>query len=110
MELQKKKRNSFRAEHGKKKIKNAFTKLPPIKSVLITLESFTIENPSGTNENNKIVYSKIDSMISKESVVALKNNRMLSDDIINVLQNMLNREYPDVKGLQDPVLGHYNLM
>ena len=84
--------------------------MPPIKSVLITLESFTIENPSGTNENNKIVYSKIDSMISKESVVALKSNRMLSDDIINALQNMLNREYPDVKGLQDPVLGHYNLM
>ena len=49
-------------------------------------------------------------MISKESVVALKSNRMLSDDIINALQNMLNRQYPDVKGLQDSVLGHYNLM
>ena len=35
---------------------------------------------------------------------------MLSDYIINALQNMLNnQEYPDVKGLQDPVLGHYNL-
>ena len=44
-------------------------------------------------------------MISKESVLALKNNRMLSDDIINALQNMLSREYPDVKGLQDPALG-----
>ena len=30
---------------------------------------------------------------------------MLSDDIINALQNMLSREYPDVKGMQDPVLG-----
>ena len=30
---------------------------------------------------------------------------MLSDDIINALQNMLNWEYPDVTGLQDPVLG-----
>ena len=40
-------------------------------------------------------------MISKESVLGLKNNRMLSDDIINALHNMLNREYPDVKGLQD---------
>ena len=44
-------------------------------------------------------------MISKESILSLKNNRMLSDDIINALQNMLNRVYPDVKGLQDPVLG-----
>ena len=44
-------------------------------------------------------------MISKESVLALKNNRMLSDDIINALQNMLSREYPDVKGLRDPALG-----
>ena len=44
-------------------------------------------------------------MISKESVLALKNNRMLSDDIINALQNMLSREYPDEKGLQDPALG-----
>ena len=35
-------------------------------------------------------------MISQESVI---------DNIINTLQNMLNREYPDVKGLQDPVLG-----
>ena len=47
-------------------------------------------DPSGTDENNKTVYNKIDSMISKKSVVALKNNRMLSDDIINALQNMLN--------------------
>ena len=30
---------------------------------------------------------------------------MLSDDIINTLQNMLNRGYPNVKDLQDPVLG-----
>ena len=44
-------------------------------------------------------------MISKESILALKNNRMLSDDIINALQNMLNREYPDVKDMQGPVLG-----
>ena len=68
-------------------------------------ESVTIEDPSGTDENNNTFCNKIDSMISKESVVALKNNRMLSDDVINSLQNMLNREYPDVKGLQDPVLG-----
>ena len=68
-------------------------------------EIITIEDPSGTDENNKTVYSKIDSIITKESLVAIKSNRMLSDDIINALQNMLNREYPDVKGLQDPVLG-----
>ena len=30
---------------------------------------------------------------------------MLSDDIIKTLQNMLNRGYPNVKDLQDPVLG-----
>ena len=30
---------------------------------------------------------------------------MLSNDIINALQNMLSREYPDTKGMQDPVLG-----
>ena len=30
---------------------------------------------------------------------------MLSDDIINALHNMLSREYPDVKGMRDPVLG-----
>ena len=29
---------------------------------------------------------------------------VLSDDVINILQNMLNPEYADVKGLQDPVL------
>ena len=44
-------------------------------------------------------------MISKESAVAVKNNRKFSDNIINALQNMLNREYRDVKGRQDPVLG-----
>ena len=32
--------------------------------------------------------NKIDSMISKENVVALKNNGMLSDDIINTLQRI----------------------
>ena len=68
-------------------------------------ESITIEDPSITDENNKIVYNKIDSVISKESVLGLKNNRLLSDDIINALQNMLSREYPDVKGLQGPALG-----
>ena len=68
-------------------------------------ERVTIEDPSGTDENNKTVYNKIGSMISKESLVAIKNNRMLSDDIINALQNMLNREYPDVKGLKYHVLG-----
>ena len=68
-------------------------------------ESITIEDPSSTDENNKIVYNKIDSVISKESVLGLKNNRLLTDDIINALQNMLSREYPDVKGLQGPALG-----
>ena len=48
-------------------------------------ESVTLEDPSSTDENNKTVYNKIDSMISKESVLALKNNRLLSDDIINAL-------------------------
>ena len=57
-------------------------------------ERVTKEDPSGTDENNKsYIYNKIDSMISKESVFALKNNRMLSDDIITTLQNMLNQEY-----------------
>ena len=68
-------------------------------------ESITIEDPSSTDENNKIVYNKIDSVISKESVLGLKNNRLLSDDIINALQKILSREYPDVKGLHDPALG-----
>ena len=44
-------------------------------------------------------------MVSKESAAALKNNRTLSDDNFNTLQNMLNREYPHVNGLLDPVLG-----
>ena len=48
-------------------------------------ESVTIEDPSRTDENNKTVYNKIDSMISKKSVLALKNNRLLSEDIINAL-------------------------
>ena len=48
-------------------------------------ERVTIEDPSSADENNKIVYNKIDSMISKKSDLALKNNRMLSDDIINAL-------------------------
>ena len=43
-------------------------------------ESVTIEDPSSTDENSKTVYNKIDSMILKESVLALKNNSMLSDD------------------------------
>ena len=29
---------------------------------------------------------------------------LLSDDVINILQNMLNPEYTDVKSLQDPAL------
>ena len=29
---------------------------------------------------------------------------MVNDDIINKLQNMLNQDYPNVKGLQDPAL------
>ena len=48
-------------------------------------ENVTIEDPSSTDENNKTVYNKIDSMISNESVLAFKNNRLLSDDIINAL-------------------------
>ena len=68
-------------------------------------ESVTIKDPSGLDENNKTIYNNIDSTISKESAVALKNNRKFSDDIINTLQNMLNRDYRDVKGLQDHVLG-----
>ena len=35
-------------------------------------ESVTIEDRSSTDENNKTVYHKIYSMISKESVLALK--------------------------------------
>ena len=45
-------------------------------------ESVAIEDPSSTDGNNKAVYSKIDSMVSKESVVVLKSNRMLSDDLL----------------------------
>ena len=66
-------------------------------------ESVTVEDPSGTDGNSKT--DKIDYMVSKESVAALKNNRTLSDDNFNTLQNMLNREYPHINGLLDPVLG-----
>ena len=66
-------------------------------------ESVTVEDPSGTDENSKT--DKIDYMVSKESVAALKNNRTLSDDNFNTLQNMLNREYPHINGRLDPVLG-----
>ena len=45
-------------------------------------ESVAIEHPSSTDGNNKAVYNKIDSMISKESIVVLKSNRMLSDDLL----------------------------
>ena len=61
-----------------------------------TSESVTVEDPPSTDENNNTFCNKIDSMMSKESVVALKYDRMLSDDIINALQNTLNRDYPDV--------------
>ena len=51
-------------------------------------ESVTIEDPSGTVRIIKPFTIKTDSMISKESVLALKNNRMLSDNSINALQNI----------------------
>ena len=54
-------------------------------------ESVTIEDPAGKDENNKTVYNKIDSIMSKESPLAIKNNSILNDDIINALQNMLNK-------------------
>ena len=39
--------------------------------------------------NNKTVYNRIGSTIPKENDPVLKNNRMLSDNNINALQNML---------------------
>ena len=54
--------------------------------------------------NNKTVYNRIGSTIPKENDPVLKNNRMLSDNNINALQNMLKQQYPDVNGLQDPLL------
>ena len=67
------KRNSFRAKHWKKKIKNHFHKIATDKKVFCSLESFTIENLKyllGTDEN-KTIYNEIDSTILKESIVAL---------------------------------------
>ena len=54
--------------------------------------------------NNKTVYNRIGSTIPKENDPVLKNNRMLSDNNINALQNMLKQQYPDVNDLQDPLL------
>ena len=48
------------------------------------------------DENDKIVYDKIDSMISSGSVVAQRSS-MFNDDVISTLQNLLIREHLDVK-------------
>lgn len=55
-------------------------------------------------ENNQTVYNRIDSSILKEDDAVLKNNRILSYDGINALQNILNQKSPDVNGLQGPLL------
>ena len=54
--------------------------------------------------NDKTVYNRINSTIPKKNDAIHKSNRMLSDNNINALQNMLKQQYPDVNGLQDPFL------
>ena len=66
-------------------------------------ENVTIEG-TPDKENNKIVYNRTDSTILKKNHAVLKNNRILSYDGINALQNILNQESPDVNGLQGPIL------
>ena len=56
------------------------------------------------DENDKIVYDKIDSMISSGSVVAHRSS-MFNDDVISALQNLLIREHLDVKSSSGHVLG-----
>jgi len=35
----------------------------------------------------------------------ISNKRMLNDNVINAVQKMIKLKYPDIGGLQDPVLG-----
>ena len=54
--------------------------------------------------NDKTVFNRIDSTIPKKNDSIHKSNRMLSDNNINALQNMLKQQYLDVNDLQDPLL------
>ena len=41
----------------------------------------------------------------KEGLKTISNKKMLTDNVINVLQKMLKKQFPDTNGLQDPLLG-----
>ncbi|XP_047140784.1 uncharacterized protein LOC124815932 [Hydra vulgaris] len=43
--------------------------------------------------------------IPRHDFEAIGSNEMLTDNIINAAQKMLLRQYPNAKGLQDPILG-----
>ena len=43
--------------------------------------------------------------ISDEDLEDLRSNEMLSDNVINLFQNMIKRKFKDANGLQDTVLG-----
>ncbi|XP_047131204.1 uncharacterized protein LOC124810404 [Hydra vulgaris] len=43
--------------------------------------------------------------ITRQGISTICNNEMLTDNIINAAQKMLLQQYPNTKGLQDPILG-----
>ncbi|XP_047127898.2 uncharacterized protein LOC124808826 [Hydra vulgaris] len=43
--------------------------------------------------------------ITRQDLSTICNNEMLTDNIINAAQKMLLQQYPNTKGLQDPILG-----
>ena len=91
-----------------------------VKEELVLQDDFCFEAPETfTTNREKIINVSSDSEgetnsefskslatnLSKEDLKAISNKQMLTDNIIDVLQKMLKKQFPDASGLQDPLLG-----
>jgi len=53
----------------------------------------------------RFVETSLRSLLNTGDLLSISNQQMLSDNVINVLQKMLKRQYHNTSGLQDTVLG-----
>lgn len=71
----------------------------PIKVPINNNDVFVIEDDTEVSEGNTHRES-----ITAGDMVSISSNHMLSDNLISCFQNYLKAEYPEINGLQDPVL------
>ena len=56
-------------------------------------------------ETNSEFSKSLTTHLSKEDLKTISKKQMLTDSVINVLQKMLKKHFPDANGLPDPLLG-----